>query len=165
MIRHPPRSTRTDTLLPYTTLFRSPHAPLKGLRGAGGSALVDAERNETHLALPIDEQQYRFASFLSRRLDAAVDLIRRANLVLGNLDDDVARAQPLLSGSAIRVDLGDDDTLDLIADAEFTTQLRRQRGESKAKRVDPSLGARGPGIGGRRLLLQAGLFGDRKSTR
>src|SRR3546814_3723047 len=26
MIRRPPRSTRTDTLLPYTTLFRSGHA-------------------------------------------------------------------------------------------------------------------------------------------
>src|SRR3546814_3028058 len=29
MIRRPPRSTRTDTLFPYTTLFRSP--------GAGGA--------------------------------------------------------------------------------------------------------------------------------
>src|SRR3546814_8789037 len=27
MIRRPPRSTRTDTLLPYTTLFRSKHQP------------------------------------------------------------------------------------------------------------------------------------------
>src|SRR3546814_9121350 len=26
MIRRPPRSTRTDTLFPYTTLFRSPRA-------------------------------------------------------------------------------------------------------------------------------------------
>src|SRR3546814_7859165 len=26
MIRRPPRSTRTDTLFPYTTLFRTPHA-------------------------------------------------------------------------------------------------------------------------------------------
>src|SRR3546814_1876352 len=26
MIRRPPRSTRTDTLFPYTTLFRSRHA-------------------------------------------------------------------------------------------------------------------------------------------
>src|SRR3546814_3176803 len=26
MIRRPPRSTRTDTLFPYTTLFRSPYA-------------------------------------------------------------------------------------------------------------------------------------------
>src|SRR3546814_5356136 len=28
MIRRPPRSTRTDTLFPYTTLFRSVSAPL-----------------------------------------------------------------------------------------------------------------------------------------
>src|SRR3546814_18716983 len=27
MIRRPPRSTRTDTLFPYTTLFRSSHEP------------------------------------------------------------------------------------------------------------------------------------------
>src|SRR3546814_17528076 len=27
MIRRPPRSTRTDTLSPYTTLFRSPSPP------------------------------------------------------------------------------------------------------------------------------------------
>src|SRR3546814_7932077 len=27
IIRRPPRSTRTDTLFPYTTLFRSPRAP------------------------------------------------------------------------------------------------------------------------------------------
>src|SRR3546814_11283388 len=27
MIRRPPRSTRTDTLFPYTTLFRSPTKP------------------------------------------------------------------------------------------------------------------------------------------
>src|SRR3546814_13915498 len=33
MIRRPPRSTRTDTLFPYTTLFRSPD------RGAAGRAV------------------------------------------------------------------------------------------------------------------------------
>src|SRR3546814_5747452 len=43
MIRRPPRSTRTDTLFPYTTLFRSladsrccsGHRPLFRLRGGG----------------------------------------------------------------------------------------------------------------------------------
>src|SRR3546814_16643176 len=30
MIRRPPRSTRTDTLFPYTTLFRSALAPANG---------------------------------------------------------------------------------------------------------------------------------------
>src|SRR3546814_3419551 len=35
MIRRPPRSTRTDTLFPYTTLFRSfPPYPLGQSRGA-----------------------------------------------------------------------------------------------------------------------------------
>src|SRR3546814_17045465 len=33
MIRRPPRSTRTDTLFPYTTLFRSVHASI-GVLGA-----------------------------------------------------------------------------------------------------------------------------------
>src|SRR3546814_10038121 len=36
MIRRPPRSTRTDTLFPYTTLFRSPFFTTKGIgRGSG----------------------------------------------------------------------------------------------------------------------------------
>src|SRR3546814_2459630 len=30
MIRRPPRSTRTDTLFPYTTLFRSPACAVRG---------------------------------------------------------------------------------------------------------------------------------------
>src|SRR3546814_20554607 len=32
MIRRPPRSTRTDTLFPYTTLFRSHAVPAEGRR-------------------------------------------------------------------------------------------------------------------------------------
>src|SRR3546814_7024342 len=35
MIRQPPRSTRTDTLFPYTTLFRSPRPLLLRTGGAG----------------------------------------------------------------------------------------------------------------------------------
>src|SRR3546814_11300255 len=35
MIRRPPRSTRTDTLLPYTTLFRSPTPNLDRLANEG----------------------------------------------------------------------------------------------------------------------------------
>src|SRR3546814_4060845 len=35
MIRRPPRSTRTDTLFPYTTLFRSPRASPTYDRGGG----------------------------------------------------------------------------------------------------------------------------------
>src|SRR3546814_17347819 len=40
MIRRPPRSTRTDTLFPYTTLFRSASVPGGdgGIAGAGAVA-------------------------------------------------------------------------------------------------------------------------------
>src|SRR3546814_11757631 len=44
MIRRPPRSTRTDTLFPYTTLFRS-----------SGLARVDADR----ILIPIDARARR----------------------------------------------------------------------------------------------------------
>src|SRR3546814_2601208 len=36
MIRRPPRSTRTDTLFPYTTLFRSHGAATSGVSGVVG---------------------------------------------------------------------------------------------------------------------------------
>src|SRR3546814_15493483 len=44
MIRRPPRSTRTDTLFPYTTLFRSlgRTITLKDLTGGGKAAMAEA---------------------------------------------------------------------------------------------------------------------------
>src|SRR3546814_8464059 len=42
MLRRPPRSTRTDTLVPYTTLFRSPRlASVLRLRSAGAASAAD----------------------------------------------------------------------------------------------------------------------------
>src|SRR3546814_17422121 len=43
MIRRPPRSTRTDTLFPYTTLFRSPveRSPSSVAAGLGYASLLD----------------------------------------------------------------------------------------------------------------------------
>src|SRR3546814_2956798 len=50
MIRRPPRSTRTDTLFPYTTLFRSAVAAGRqhhGLRTeAVDAAVLDAQRDD-----------------------------------------------------------------------------------------------------------------------
>src|SRR3546814_3113441 len=43
MIRRPPRSTRTDTLFPYTTLFRSVGVPDERL-GERVVALVESDR-------------------------------------------------------------------------------------------------------------------------
>src|SRR3546814_3140223 len=42
MIRRPPRSTRTDTLFPYTTLFRSGRASRRGPEPPGWTCVVSA---------------------------------------------------------------------------------------------------------------------------
>src|SRR3546814_10088905 len=58
MIRRPPRSTRTDTLFPYTTLFRSTigHADgegdHRGERGPGEVRLLSRHRPHDRIHLP-----------------------------------------------------------------------------------------------------------------
>src|SRR3546814_13231756 len=47
MIRRPPRSTRTDTLFPYTTLFRSKHQ-LRLRHQCDVSAVFDADARLPH---------------------------------------------------------------------------------------------------------------------
>src|SRR3546814_1076869 len=44
MIRRPPRSTRTDTLFPYTTLFRSPDVPRRNLGGGAPPGILGRQR-------------------------------------------------------------------------------------------------------------------------
>src|SRR3546814_3326148 len=48
MIRRPPRSTRTDTLFPYTTLFRS-RARTDGTCATAGHARLRQQRRRHHL--------------------------------------------------------------------------------------------------------------------
>src|SRR3546814_2610455 len=58
MIRLPPRSTRTDTLFPYTTLFRSPVGAVERLfarTGLGWDDLDLIELNEAFAAQVLDQ--------------------------------------------------------------------------------------------------------------
>src|SRR3546814_17319735 len=54
MIRRPPRSTRTDTLFPYTTLFRSSKpqqaARMQGARSAGTAVYKPVHEDSEHRA-------------------------------------------------------------------------------------------------------------------
>src|SRR3546814_1527212 len=59
MIRRPPRSTRTDTLFPYTTLFRSPRAPARCGEGAAVSWLHLYRARSRAVALAIDQRHLR----------------------------------------------------------------------------------------------------------
>src|SRR3546814_14006780 len=48
MIRRPPRSTRTDTLFPYTTLFRSGSSAVASAAYRSASELHDDRLNRDH---------------------------------------------------------------------------------------------------------------------
>src|SRR3546814_18809839 len=54
MIRRPPRSTRTDTLFPYTTLFRS---PANGDAAATGQAFVPPQPASASQPVPKNAPQ------------------------------------------------------------------------------------------------------------
>src|SRR3546814_12464796 len=61
MIRRPPRSTRTDTLFPYTTLFRSDMAAVDAVDSAdAGSAIIITarRRNEKIQDVPVAANSY-----------------------------------------------------------------------------------------------------------
>src|SRR3546814_9272798 len=53
MIRRPPRATRTDTLFPYTTLFRSPLDERVLARGATATRSQDCFANFRHASSPL----------------------------------------------------------------------------------------------------------------
>src|SRR3546814_12522572 len=55
MIRRPPRSTRTDTLLPDTTLFRSDHDDRRAPRDRGAEDAV--ARGEQEVADEVDHER------------------------------------------------------------------------------------------------------------
>src|SRR3546814_7165801 len=79
MIRRPPRTTRTDTLFPYTTLFRSQQRGQPRIE-----AVVDVALNGLHHVLKL----------LRGRPPLGVDVVRQSRLKqhLDNFAEDVAFA-------------------------------------------------------------------------
>src|SRR3546814_13782722 len=61
MIRRPPRSTRTDTLFPYTTLFRSSEAEKERLIAEGRTALVENVKPAYESIIALMEAQQKVA--------------------------------------------------------------------------------------------------------
>src|SRR3546814_1324925 len=77
MIRRPPRSTRTDTLFPYTTLFRSEadHVVCLHSRHAAHHRHGSGRRDHRHLVADADPQPLRQAVAQDHRV-AAFEAIR-----------------------------------------------------------------------------------------
>src|SRR3546814_13535706 len=84
MIRRPPRSTRTDTLFPYTTLFRSDRALIASL----SVPLPVFGRNQGNIAAARSEIQSAEA---------------RRNSVLANTQAEIANARAALAAAEARV--------------------------------------------------------------
>src|SRR3546814_19746876 len=66
MIRRPPRSTRTDTLFPYTTLFRSRVVAELGLH----TCTIRYDLRGSGQSVASDDKPFRHASDLNALLDA-----------------------------------------------------------------------------------------------
>src|SRR3546814_3664486 len=76
MIRLPPRSTRTDTLFPYTTLFRS--LQREGRRRAVAAVVDPVEPVPDRLFQRRDRGKQHRGSMIDRRIDDAVVIPRAA---------------------------------------------------------------------------------------
>src|SRR3546814_10679965 len=77
MIRRPPRSTRTDTLFPYTTLFRS-QAGKQRLNCAGAAVAVhaiDGEQGRLHGRFRSEEHTSELQSLM--RISYAVFCLKK----------------------------------------------------------------------------------------
>src|SRR3546814_20150818 len=73
MKRQLPRSTRTDTLFPYTTLFRSLHE-LRRIKLGGGADLVAQKRDHVFLQPGNIGQAEKAAQFFRPHVDFDLDL-------------------------------------------------------------------------------------------
>src|SRR3546814_9792167 len=111
MIRRPPRSTRTDTLFPYTTLFRSGHAAAAhgrsrrgdlGARGIGRRCIAAGRGGH-----PLRTEH----AFIARRSAAPRDELTHQVEVVGLVDID--RGPPILRRHDVRRNRSEEPTSDL----------------------------------------------------
>src|SRR3546814_824510 len=148
MERRPPRSTLNDTLLPYTTLFRSEQrAQLHLAEGAAGLdvaehalEVADADRQLLHLAQAALHRFQALGDELERRVQAGVE----------------RGLQLFIDGGAHLFELRCVVGLQLL-------QLRLERGAHLADALLVALGQLGQALaeGVGEALLQVGAFGAR----
>src|SRR3546814_629772 len=155
MIRRPPRSTRTDTLFPYTTLFRSQL----------GADLV--EHVVDHSGHDGDQRlELRAQSVLLRRGDGAQDDVGRAHEVLqpgeGVRVAGVDLADLVLEGYWVDVERGTDAIAQVVHQlADWGLDEHRGWRDRRAADTHPQGGDRGGPMGS---CSRAMAFGSPGST-
>src|SRR3546814_7161811 len=106
MIRRPPRSTRTDTLFPYTTLFRS--ILTSNLGSQYLSNLSEGQKVEDGEPQVMEIVRAHFRPEFLNRLDEIILFHRLAAEHMGPIVDiQVGRVQNLLKDRKVTLDLTD----------------------------------------------------------
>src|SRR3546814_5556496 len=95
MIQRPPRSTRTDTLFPYTTLFRSPERPAVRLQEAGAGALCRRSGRDPHDDPPGGREDF-FPAVQSRQPSGADPVRRRQSAASVRSEEHTSELQSLM---------------------------------------------------------------------
>src|SRR3546814_2999279 len=85
MIRRPPRSTRTDTLCPYTTLFRSVHDPWR-TEGANARNRPPTEQHVEQNGCRSEEHTSELQSLM--RISYAVFCLKKKSMLSVQDDHD-----------------------------------------------------------------------------
>src|SRR3546814_2176736 len=88
MIRRPPRSTRTDTLFPYTTLFRSPPSQSLVLSGRSDTLWEPARASSYQHRLRSEEHTSELQSLM--RISYAVFCLKKKKTD-SQSDDDIGK--------------------------------------------------------------------------
>src|SRR3546814_1160496 len=109
MIRRTPRSTRTDTLFPYTTLFRSEHVGkplgriLRVQRHVGGAGLQYRQQANHHLQAAIDAHRDAVvrlhpepAQVVRQAVGGGIELVETPLLAFVLDGNRIGRSSPLL---------------------------------------------------------------------
>src|SRR3546814_13585565 len=91
MIRPPPRSTRTDTLFPYTTLFRSTGHALRYLNIGGGFGIPYFPKDEPLALAQVGERLAPLVEEVSARQPAAAVVVELGRYIVGEAGLSVSR--------------------------------------------------------------------------
>src|SRR3546814_12252161 len=83
MIRRPPRSTRTDTLFPYTTLFRSAQPGEEWIKMEEGSVRLEQTPDERAVKIDLLRQYARLSVLAFSEADGRPDEEGAAQRLIG----------------------------------------------------------------------------------